>query len=126
MIADSANSPISLYSLGWDENDVFRVVMVISYHHGDLVYTLELLSIWQDSCYFSGWLVVVCSRKQLTSKICVCSVEVFLVCWYELFLLYECFRTCSLYNIALQQFQVYDGDFGSLLMLYLRNIISCV
>ena len=39
------------------------------------------------------------------------------MCWYGLFLLYECFHTCSLHNVALQQFQVYDGDFGSLLML---------
>ena len=36
MITDSANSPISLYSLGWDESDVCWVVMVILHNHSDI------------------------------------------------------------------------------------------
>ena len=41
MIADSANSPISLYSLGWEENDMCRVVMIISYCYGDIGVQIE-------------------------------------------------------------------------------------
>ena len=42
VIADSANSPISLYSLDWDENGVCWVVMVISHHHGDIAVIMEI------------------------------------------------------------------------------------
>ena len=62
--------------------------MVVSYCHGHIGLHIEnsmsvtgfMLFEW----LVGGWLVVVRSQKQLTSKICVCSVEVFLACWYEL------------------------------------------
>ena len=66
MISDSANSPISLYSLGWDENDVFRVVMVMSYYHGDFVVHIEN-SMNMTGIILSHWLVSGCGQQSNNS-----------------------------------------------------------